>query len=224
MHLQKNKKIFIYLFFFVFLGTINNQVTINSNFFKIKNFQISGLNNIYKEELANDLLNLTEFNIFFTNKIFLKSSLNSNSLIETYHVFKIYPSTVNIKIEKTNFLAKLKIDGDIFLIGSNGKLTRNFALSNSETLPFVFGNLNLKEFLKIFSKINNSGFRYENIKNLFFYKSGRVDLELKNDILLKLPIDNLENVFKNISQLISNNKLNKKIIDARVPNQIILYD
>ena len=64
------------------------------------------------------------------------------------------------------------------------KLTRNFALSNSETLPFVFGNPNLKEFLKIFSKINNSGFRYENIKNLFFYKSGRVDLELKNDILL----------------------------------------
>jgi len=224
MHLQKNKKIFIYLFFFVFLGTINNQAKINSNFFKINNFQISGLNNIYKEELENDLLNLTEFNIFFTNKIFLKSLLNSNSLIETYHVFKIYPSTVNIKIEKTNFLAKLKIDGDIFLIGSNGKLTRNFALSNSETLPFVFGNPNLKEFLKIFSKINNSGFRYENIKNLFFYKSGRVDLEMKNDILLKLPIDNLENVFKNISQLISNNKLNKKIIDARVPNQIILYD
>jgi len=47
---------------------------------------------------------------------------------------------------------------------------------------------------------------------------------LKDNIYIKLPLDNLENVLKKISQLISNNQLNKKIIDARVPNQIILYD
>ena len=47
---------------------------------------------------------------------------------------------------------------------------------------------------------------------------------MKDNILLKLPIDNLKNVLKNISQLISNDQFNKKTIDARVPNQIILYD
>jgi len=47
---------------------------------------------------------------------------------------------------------------------------------------------------------------------------------MKNNILLKLPVDNLKKVLKNISQLMSNNQLKKKIIDARVPNQIILYD
>ncbi len=78
--------------------------------------------------------------------------------------------------------------------------------------------------MKIYSTINKSDFKYENVKNLFFYKSGRIDLELKDNILIKLPLENLENVFKKISQIISNNKLNKKIIDARVPNQIILYD
>jgi len=91
-------------------------------------------------------------------------------------------------------------------------------------LPFIFGNPKVEEFLKIFSIINASDFKYENVKNLFFYKSRRIDLELKNNILIKLPLDDLENVFKKISQLISNNKLQKKIIDARVPNQIILYD
>ena len=118
----------------------------------------------------------------------------------------------------------MNVNGDIFLIGSNGKLTKDFLLSDSEILPFIFGNPKVEEFLNIFSIINRSDFKYENIKNLFFYKSGRIDLELKDDILIKLPLDNLENGLKKISQLLTYNQLNKKIIDARVPNQIILYD
>ena len=221
---KKSKKIFIYIFFFVFLGTINNQIIFNSNTFKIKNFQIIGLENNYKKELENNLLTSTRFNIFFHNKDYLKSVLNSNSLIEKFQVFKIYPSSLRIEIKKTKFLARLNINGDIFLIGSNGKFTKDFFLSDSEKLPFIFGNPKVEEFLKIFFIINTSDFKYENVKNLFFYKSGRIDLELKDNILIKLPLDNPEDVFKKISQLISDNKLNKKIIDARVPHQIILYD
>ena len=223
MFQKKGKKILIYLFFFLFLGTINNYTFFNTQPFKIKNFQIIGLENNYKRELEKNLLG-TEFNIFFINKNYLISILNSNTLIETFQVFKIYPSSLDIKIKKTNFLARLNINGDIFLIGSNGKLTKDFTLSNSETLPFIFGSPDVEEFLEIFSIINTSGFKYESIKNLFFYKSGRIDLEIKDNILLKLPIDNLKNVLKNISQLISNDQFNKKTIDARVSNQIILYD
>jgi len=222
--LQKKSKIFIYLIFFLFLGTINNYTLLRSNTFKIKNFEILGLENNYKKEIENSLINSKKINIFFINKNYFKSILNSNSLIETFQVFKIYPSTLNIKIKKTNFLARLNINGDIFLIGSNGKLTKDFLQSNSEILPFIFGNLKVEDFLKIYSIINTSDFKYKNIKNLFFYKSGRIDLELKDNILIKLPLDNLESAFKKIFQLISNNQLNKKIIDARVPNQIILYD
>ena len=222
--LQKKSKIFIYLIFFLFLGTINNYTILRSNTFKIKNFEILGLENNYKKELENNLLNINEFNIFFVSKDYLKLIFNSNPLMETFQVFKIYPSSLNIKIKKTNFLARLNVNGDIFLIGSNGKLTKDFLLSDSEILPFIFGNPKVEEFLNIFSIINRSDFKYENIKNLFFYKSGRIDLELKDDILIKLPLDNLENGLKKISQLLTYNQLNKKIIDARVPNQIILYD
>ena len=224
MHQKISKKIFIYLFFFIFVGTINNQKITNSYLFEIKNFQISGLENNYKKELENNLYKIADFKIFFVDKNLLKSLLNTNTLIEKFHVFKIYPSTLNIKIEKTKFLARLNIDGEIFLVGSNGKLTKNSSSSNSEELPFIFGSPKVEQFLKIFSIISTSGFEYENIKNLFFYKSGRIDLEMKNNILLKLPVDNLKKVLKNISKLMSNNQLKKKIIDARVPNQIILYD
>ena len=221
---RKSKKIFVYIFFFIFLGSINNQKILKSDSFKIKNFYISGLDNYLRTGIENNLYNNENSNIFFVNKEFLKFLLNSNSIVETFNVFKIYPSTLNIEIKKTNFLAKLNIDGDIFLIGTNGKLTDELELSHSEKLPFVFGNPKVEEFLEIFSIIKVSGFKYENIKNFFFYKSGRIDLEMEDNILLKLPKDDLKNVLKNIYQLISINKFEKKIIDARVPNQIILYD
>ena len=224
MHQKKSKKIFLYIFFLIFLGTVNNYILLNSDFFKIKNFQIFGLNNNNKTELKNNLFHTSEFNIFFVNKNFLNSILNSNSLIETFHVFKIYPSTLNIKVKKTNFIGRLNIDGEIFLVGSNGKLTKNFVSSNSEELPFIFGSPDIEKFLNTFSIIKNSEFEYENIKNIFFYKSGRIDLEMKNNILLKLPINNLNYVLSNIFQLLSNDQFKRKIIDARVPNQIILYD
>ena len=224
MHPKKSNKIFIYLFFFVILGTLNNLKILNLDPFRITNFQISGLDKNYKREIEDDLNNLSEFNMFFNDKIFLKSALKSNSLIETFNVFKIYPSTLKIQIKKTNFLARLNISGDIHLIGSNGKITKDYLLSDSEKLPFVFGNPNIEQFLKIFSIIGLSNFRYDDIKNLFFYKSGRVDLEMKNDILIKLPLDNLEVSLRNISQLMTNDQLSNKIIDARVSNQIILYD
>ena len=221
---KRGKKIFIYLFFFVFLGSINNYSIFNSNPFIIKKFQTLGLDNNLVTELENNLYNIKEPNIFFLNNNLLKSIINSNSLIETFNVFKIYPSTLIIKIKKTNFLARLNIEGDIFLIGSNGKFTKDFVSSNSVILPFIFGKPKVEEILKIFSLISESELKYENIKKLFFYKSGRIDLEMKNNILIKLPIDNLKDTLKNISQLISDNRFNKKIIDARVPNQIILYD
>ena len=52
----------------------------------------------------------------------------------------------------------------------------------------------------------------------------QIHLEMKNNILLKLPINNLNYVLSNIFQLLSNDQFKRKIIDARVPNQIILYD
>ena len=86
---KKNKQIFIYLFFFVIFGTINNHKIFNSDTFEIKNFQILGLENNYKKELENNLLNINEFNIFFVSKDYLKLIFNSNPLIETFQVFKI---------------------------------------------------------------------------------------------------------------------------------------
>ena len=44
MHQKKGKKILIYLFLFLIVGSINNTALTKINFEKIKSIQISGLN------------------------------------------------------------------------------------------------------------------------------------------------------------------------------------
>ena len=52
MHIQKNKKIFIYVFLFILLGSLNNKTLKNTDFLKIKNINVLGLS--YEENLYID--------------------------------------------------------------------------------------------------------------------------------------------------------------------------
>ena len=133
----------------------------------------------------NEIKNLSLDNVYFINKSEIKKIIDANSLIEKYEVFKKYPSTINIKIMKTTFYAKINNEGKTFLIGSNGKLTLN--KSDYSELPYIFGKPNINEFLKLKKIIDKSKFSYKQIKDLYFFPSNRWDLKLKDDILLTLP-------------------------------------
>ena len=57
----------------------------------------------------------------------------------------------------------------------------------------------------------------------FFYKNKRWDISFKNGITLKLPSKNKSKSIKIYKQLLDNGiLLNTKIVDLRVPDQIIL--
>ena len=222
MHQRKSKKIFIYFFLLFLLGSIQNTNLNNNN--KNKNFiKISGLAEADNKILIKEIKNLNLENIFFTNKREINEIIKNNSLVESFQIFKIYPNTLDIKIEKTKYLAKISKENIIFIIGSNGKLLKNQPYNNE--LPFIFGNPKINEFFEIKKKIDKSKFSFDEIKNLYFFPSKRWDLEFKNNIFLKLPkdhiADTLEHVFK-----IMNEKNFKKItsIDARINNQLILND
>ena len=89
-------------------------------------------------------------------------------------------------------------------------------------MPFIFGNPNINEFLKFKKIIDNSNISYENIKSLFFFPTKRWDIELKNNILIKLSRDNVEKALNNVYLFLDKENDNSiKIIDARIQNQII---
>ena len=223
MHQRKIKIILIYSFLLLTVGSINNSNFGNLKFKEIKNIKILGSNNLNRDLIEKDIKDLYLENIFFLKKKDFINVLNSNSLVESFIVFKKYPSTLQIKIKETNLVAKINKDDKIFFVGSNGKLSEK-KISEKE-LPFIFGRPNIQEFLLFKKKIDKSNFSYEEVKNLYFYPSKRWDIELKNNIILKLPKDNVKKSLNDIFQFLKNIDLNRmKTIDARVKNQIIIND
>jgi len=220
MHQQIGKRIFVYFLLFLIVASINNINLSKIKFNKVKNINITGLNNLDSEIISRDLKNLNLENIFFINKDKITKIIDSNSLVEEFKVIKNYPSTLNIEIQKTIFLAKINKDDKIFIIGSNGKLSKNDVTKN---LPYIFGNPEISEFIKIKKIIESSKISYDTIKNLYFFKSGRWDIELKNNILIKLSKNNLQESLDNAFEFMKDiNFQNITIIDARIKNKIIL--
>ena len=223
MRQRRGKKILIYFFLFLVVGSLNNTRLTSIQFENIKNIQISGLTKNQNINLLKNIENLKLKNIFFLDGNELSKLISSNSLVENYEIIKKYPYSIDVIIQKTNFLAKINNNGKIFLIGSNGKLS-DIKFLNKE-LPFVFGKPEIHEFIKFTNIIEKSKFSLEEIKNLYFFPSKRWDLELKNNIILKLSKDHarlsLDQAFEFLND---NNFKNIKVVDARVKNQIILND
>ena len=223
MHQQKSKKILIYLFLFLILGSINNTVLTTIEFKNINNIEISGLSKQENFNLLKDIKNLDLVNIFFLNGNKISKIISSNTLVEKYEIFKKYPNTLDIKIEKTNFIAKINNNGKIFLVGSNGKLSDQ-KFSEKE-LPFIFGKPEISEFIKFINIVNQSRFSLSEIKNLYFFPSKRWDIELKNKTLLKLSKDHTKLSLDQAFEILNDNIFDDiKVVDARVKNQIILND
>ena len=220
MHQQKSKRVLIYFFLFLVVGTFNNKNLNQLNLISINKINIQGLAEKNNSELLKNLNYLKFQNLFFVNKSQIIKIIDSNTLVEEFYVFKKYPSTLNIEIQKTKFLAQTNKENDIFFLGSNGKLTR--AIKSRSDIPYIFGDFKNKNFFYLKKVIDSTNFEFDQIKNLFFYKSGRWDMETYNGLLIKLPKHKIKESLELLVLFLNHNK-NKKIkkLDLRQNNQII---
>jgi len=219
---QINKKIIFYISLVIILGTFNNK--------NLKNFDLPKINMVNIEGIEfndNEYLKITNLikldNLLSIQKSQIKEILNSNNLIEEYEVFKRYPSSIEIKIEKTNFLASTNVNGKNYIVGSNGKFinTKEY----SQNLPFIFGNFETEKFLEFKKIILQTDFKYNNIKNFYYFPSGRWDIEMISGVLIKLPISGIKQSLKLSIDLLDNIEFsNIKILDIRQKNQIVIND
>ena len=221
MHRQISKRIVIYLFIFILLTTLINNNLSKSKLLLINSFEIIGLNDLEKSQISQNLNILRNKNLFLLNKKEIIEKFTSYKSIEKFFIFKIYPSKLKIEIEKTNYLAITKKNDLYFYVGSNGNLIETN--KKKENLPFVYGNINVEEFLKLKKIIDNSNFDFYEIKNLYYFKSKRWDLETIDGIIIKLPFENQKKSIEIILKLLIDNDFKDiKIIDLRQNNQVIL--
>ena len=205
------------------LVSINNISFMNVSFPKISKIEINGLNFDERKKIENIIYDSNFKNIFHLDKEYLKKKINSINIIEQFEIFKNYPSTLKIFIKETKILAQTKKNGFDYFIGSNGKLIRNNNLTTN--LPFIFGDLNLNEFLNFKNEIDKSKFDFKNITKLYYFKSKRWDIETSKGYLIKLSKDNVEKDLNLFVRLSDENKFkNELIIDFRQKGQIILNE
>ncbi len=223
MHQRKSKKLLIYFFLLIIISSTNNISLRNLEFQKVRDIEVSGLGEMENKLVVDQIKNLNLSNIFFINKAEINNLISSNPLIEKYQIFKNYPSAIKIMIKKTNFIAKINHNNEIFVIGSNGKLIpNNFQAFD---LPYIFGKPEIKELLKFKQIVDQSKFSFDEVDSLYFFPSKRWDIKLKNNILLKLPNnltqENLNNLYKFLEIYNGENLIT---VDARLENKIILNE
>ncbi len=228
MHQYANKKNF-YLFLFLiifFLSSINSQLFVKKkeSFYDLKSIEVIGLDKSINLEIERNLNFLKNTNIFFIDKKILKEQIDKYNFIENYNVIKIYPSKIILELKKAKFLARTIKNNEIFLIGSNGKFINTLKFKNYDNLPIVFGKFSAEKFILFTKILNKSDYNYNNIKEIFFYPSGRIDVKNIDNIIIKFPIQNLEEALSIANKIIKNGKFKNNIIDLRVSNQLILYN
>ena len=218
---KKSKKIFTYILVFLIIGTLSNKNLNKKNFTKINKITVSGLDNKDNFELSKSLNYLKVSNLFFIDRHKIERIVKANNLVEKYSISKKYPSTLDIKINRTIFLAQFQRNNIQFFLGSNGKFIKGENITKN--VPYIFGDFKIQNFFELKNAIDETNFNYDEIKNLFFFKSGRWDIETKNGIVIKLPKERIKHslqVFVNI--LSKDQQISINNVDFRQHNQIII--
>ena len=218
-------KIYLYLVLLLILLSIHNVNSTNliTNFFKIKKIILkSSIEENINQEISASLDQFHNFNIFSIKPNEFKSILNNFNIISEYKIKKEYPSVIKIELKETNILAYYFYDNEKTYLGENGKAIKNIQFVKDD-LPLIVGQVDIKKFLDLKKKLINNGFKLNDFSKFYFFKSNRWDLMLKNKIIVKLPIDNLEISLNLLKNIIENSNLNDvKIIDLRIKKRVIL--
>ena len=226
MHLLKNKnKIYFYIISLLFLTTvINTELSeiLKKNFLviniKVKT-NLTQIDNIILEK-TKDLINK---NIFLINKDEILDHLNDLNFLENINIKKIYPSTIIIQANKTKLIGSTYMDNNKYFLGANGKFILSNKLSNTKKLPIIFGKFDTSNFLSLIKKLENQNINHTSITNYYFHKNKRWDLYFEDNILLKLPNNDIDMAIKIYKEAQKLNKIkSNSVIDLRIPNRLII--
>ena len=218
---QINKKFFPFFFIFLLFCSLNNKNVSKFELPKIQKITISGLNSQNTNLLKKKFEQIKSQDLFFLKSSEIENILNQNNLVEKYKIFKKYPSTLEVEIQKTEPLAFLIKDAQYFYLGSNGKLIVSKKVIKN--IPIIFGNFEIRDFFKLKKFIDESNLNYQQIIELFYFQSGRWDIKIKSGTLIKLSSENLKDSLNLLVKILDEQKFkNVKLIDMRQKNQVVV--
>ena len=218
-------KIYFYLVLLLILLSIHNLNLVNNinNFFKIKKIiLISNIEEALNQEISNSLDKYYSRNIFSLDSGDIKTMLDKFNIISEYKIKKEYPSVIKINLIETKILAYYFENNQKIYVGENGKKIRKKQIVSND-LPIIEGEVDIKKFLKLKKALINNGFKLNDFIVFYFNKSNRWDLVYNNQIIVKLPIEEINYSISLFKDIIESSNIDEiKIIDLRIKNRIVL--
>ena len=217
-----NKSFLGLIILFILLTTYTPKFNfiINSNLY-IQKIKVENNSIIETDEIKEKLSFLYKENLFFLNIKDIEENLKNETFIESFSIKKIYPSTLKLIIVEKIPIAVLQNRKKKFYISDKGDLIDFINIEIYKDLPTVFGNG--ENFYSLYQDLQNIKFPLKMIKSFYFFESGRWDLILYDDKVIKLPINNYLLSLKNFMFSRDNSNFNNyKIFDYRIKDQLIL--
>ena len=183
---------------------------------------ISNLEENLNQKIISSLEDFYNFNIFSLRSNEIISILENFNIINDYKIMKEYPSVIKIDLKKTNILAYYIENNQKIYIGDNGKKIKELQILNND-LPVIEGAFDIQKFQHLKNKLINNGFKLNDFIKFYYFESNRWDLIYKNNILIKLPINDLDLSLSLLNEIIQSSNINDiKVIDIRIKNRVIL--
>ena len=217
---MKNRKV-IAVALFILLTTITSQQKLVISKFNLKEIDIENNLLLKDEDIKNLLVPFYNKNLFFLDNKEIQKALTQNNFIDGFKIKKKYPNTLKITIFEKKPIAILFNKKKKFYLSKKIDLIEYKNIQNYQNLPYVFGNK--KQFKTLYNNLNKINFPSKKIKKYILYETNRWDLEITNDIIIKLPPNNYIKSLENYLNLSNKNNFRKyKVFDYRINNQLIL--
>ena len=216
------KSLFGLLILFLLLTTYQPKFNLDTSLsLKIKKIIIENNSILETDEINQKLSFLYNKSLFFLNIGEIEDKLKTLNFIESFSVKKVYPNKLKLYIKEKTPIAVLQKKKKKFYISNKGDLIKFIDIKDYYELPLVFGNG--EAFFSLYQDLNNINFPFNSIKSYYYFESGRWDLILQDDRVIKLPIINYSLSLENFMISKKNSNFdNYKIFDYRIKDQLIL--
>ena len=192
-------------------------------FFKIQNIKVVNNNLIDASEIIEQLTEIYEKNILFIERDDIERPLKSIGFLEKIEVKKKYPNTIIINVYETKPVAILFKENSKYLLDSSSNLIPFNESIPFDDLPSIFGKGAEKDFINFFNQLGNNNFSTKQVKNFYYFKIGRWDLELLNNRIIKFPISKVPEAIQQSVELLARKDFgNYNIIDLRIHGKIVV--
>ena len=195
LKIDKNLRFFVYGFILVFLTSINNYNLFNKKLFNISHIEVNGFSDKKNTLIKDEIRNTIDKNIFFVEQKNFKKLIDRNDTKDLL-IKKIYPNKLIINFIPAKPICIILFKDDKIILGDNGK-----------KLTIVSGSENIDNIFKVVNLLRLSKLDYDKINKIILFKSGRFDINLESELLIRFPIKYTEEIINHSNRLLNDKKL-----------------